>query len=102
MRRELTNYEDATSSMQKTEIAKKLEEYADKYGLFVHGFMLNISGHDQSNPVRANKALVAYNQFMAALNEGNVNQAREILSANESLIGGVQLPGPGSTTRVGR
>lgn len=74
MRRELTNYEDATSSMQKSEIAGRLEGLNDNYGLFVSGFLLNISGHDESNPVRANKALVAYNQFMAALNEGNVSR----------------------------
>lgn len=103
MRRELTNYENASSPMNKNEIAEKLEEVTDKYGLFVHAFLLNISGHDNSDPVRANKALVAYNQFMAALNEGNVNKAREILDANENLIGEVNLgPGIGSTTSIGR
>lgn len=86
MRRELTKYDEAQTPMQKEECARKLEELNDKYGLFVSGFLLNISGHDESNPVRANKALVAYNQFMAALNEGNVSRAREILDANRDLI----------------
>lgn len=103
MRRELTNYENACTPMSKNEIANKLEELTDKYGLFIHAFMLNISGHDNSDPVRANKALVAFNQFMAALNEGNINKAREILDANESLIGKVNLgPGIGGTTGIGR
>lgn len=103
MRRELTNYENASTPMSKNEIANKLEELTDKYGLFIHAFMLNISGHDNSDPVRANKALVAFNQFMAALNEGNINKAREILDANESLIGKVNLgPGIGGTTGIGR
>ena len=100
MRRELTKYDDATSPMQKNECAKKLEELNDNYGLFVSGFLLNISGHDDSDPVRANKALVAYNQFMAALNEGNVSRAREILDANRDLINGrisTTYPGPGTT-----
>jgi hypothetical protein len=87
MRRELTKYEDATTPMQRNESAKKLEDLNDNYGLFISGFLLNISGHDESNPVRANKALVAYNQFMAALNEGNFSRAREILDANRNLIG---------------
>lgn len=101
MRRELTNYENANATpMERNEIAKRLEELSDKYGLFVHGFLLNISGHDDSDPVRANKALVAFNQFMAALNESNVSKAREILSANESLIGSVPLS-PSWTTRIG-
>lgn len=101
MRRELTNYENANATpMERNEIAKRLEELSDKYGLFVHGFLLNISGHDDSDPVRANKALVAFNQFMAALNEGNVSKAREILSANENLIGSVPLS-PSWTTRIG-
>ena len=103
MRRELTNYENACTPMSKNEIANKLEELTDKYGLFIHAFMLNISGHDNSDPVRANKALVAFNQFMAALNEGNINKARDILDANESLIGKVNLgPGIGGTTGIGR
>ena len=101
MRRELTNYETATTPMAKNAIADKLEELTDKYGLFVHAFLLNISGHDDSDPVRANKALVAYNQFMAALNEGNVQKAREILDANENLIGKVRISGVGSTTGIG-
>jgi hypothetical protein len=70
--------------------------------LFTHGFLLNIAGHDDSDPVRANKALVAFNQFMAALNEGNVQRARDILSANEHLIGNINLPTTGGTTGIGR
>lgn len=103
MRRELTNYENACTPMSKNEIANELEELTDKYGLFVHAFLLNISGHDKSDPVRANKALVAFNQFMAALNEGNINKARDILDANENLIGKINLgPGIGGTTGIGR
>ena len=102
MRRELTNYEDATNSMQKNEIAGRLGELNDNYGLFVTGFLLNISGHDDSNPVRANKALVAYNQFMAALNEGNVSRARDILDANQNLIGSDTVISVSSTTGIGR
>lgn len=101
MLRELTNYENATSPMQKNEISNKLEALNDHYGLFTHAFLLNISGHDSSDPVRANKALVAYNQFMAALNEGNVQKARDILEANENLIGEVKLPTGGGTTGLG-
>lgn len=101
MRRELTNYENATSPMQKNEISNKLEALNDHYGLFTHAFLLNISGHDSSDPVRANKALVAYNQFMTALNEGNVQKARDILEANENLIGEVKLPTGGGTTGLG-
>lgn len=102
MRRELTKYEDATTPMQKNECASKLEELNDKYGLFVSGFLLNISGHDESNPVRANKALVAYNQFMAALNEGNVSRARDILDANQDLIGHDTVISVSSTTGIGQ
>lgn len=102
LRRELTKYEDASSPMQKNECAQKLEEIIDKYGLFVSGFLLNISGHDDSNPVRANKALVAYNQFMAALNEGNVSRARDILDANRDLIGSNTVISAASTTGIGQ
>ncbi len=101
MRREITKYEDATNPMQKNEIANKLEEMNDQYGLFVHAFLLNISGHDNSDPVRANKALVAYNQFMGALNEGNIQKARDILEANGNLIGSVRIPTGGGSTGLG-
>ena len=101
MRRELTKYEDASSPMEKNEIANKLEELSDNYSLFISGFLLNISGHDESDPVRANKALVAYNQFMAALNEGNVQKARDILDANSNLIGSASLPTGVQTTGLG-
>ena len=100
MRRELTKYEDATTPMQKNESASKLEELNDNYGLFISGFLLNISGHDDSDPVRANKALVAYNQFMAALNEGNVSRARDILDANQNLIGPGTVISGGFTTAI--
>lgn len=100
MRRELTKYEDATTPMQKNECASKLEELNDNYGLFVSGFLLNISGHDESNPVRANKALVAYNQFMAALNEGNVSRANEILDANTDLMGSLPKGFGGDSTDI--
>ncbi|MES5167728.1 hypothetical protein ABVC73_04180 [Prevotella melaninogenica] len=45
--------------------------------------------------------MVAFNQFMAALNEGNVQRARDILSANEHLIGNINLPATGATTGIG-
>lgn len=99
MRREIINYEDATTSMQKNEIAGRLGELNDRYGLFVSGFLLNICGHDESNPVKANKALVAYNQFMATLNEENISRARDILDANSDLIRNIDIS-VGSTTSI--
>lgn len=101
MRRELDRYKNASSPMEKNDAVNKLDDLTEKYGLFTHGFMLNIAGHDQDDPVRANKALVAFNQFMAALNEGNVQRARDILSANEHLIGNINLPATGATTGIG-
>lgn len=38
---------------------------------------------------------------MAALNEGNVQKARDILEANENLIGEVRLSTGGGTTGLG-
>lgn len=97
MRRELDRYKNASSPMEKNDAVNKLDDLTEKYGLFTHGFMLNIAGHNQDDPVRANKALVAFNQFMAALNSGNVQRARDILSANEHLIGDVDFGTGGST-----
>jgi len=97
MRRELERAKNASSPVEKNDAVNKLDELTEKYGLFTHGFLLNIAGHDPSDPVRANKALVAFNQFMAALNEGNVQRARDILSANEHLIDRINIPGiPGT------
>jgi molecular chaperone DnaK len=100
MRRELDRAQKATSPIEKNDAVKKLDDLTEKYSLFTHGFLLNIAGHDSADPVRANKALVAFNQFMAALNEGNVQRARDILSANESLIGSISLPTTGSSTHI--
>ena len=104
MRRELTNFENATSPLQKSEISERLRELDDNYGLFIRGFLLNLSGHDNSNPVRANKALTAYNNFLAALNESNVQRARDILDANRDLIGkDTRIPTiPGGTGDLGK
>ena len=101
MRYELTRYEKSSSSIEKNDAVQKLDELTSKYGLFTSGFLLNIAGHDDTDPIRANKALVAFNQFMAALNEGNVQHARDILSANEHLIGTIKLPTTGGTTGIG-
>ena len=102
MRSELARYQNASSPMERNDALSKLDDLTEKYGLFTHGFLLNIAGHDDSDPVRANKALVAFNQFMAALNEGNVQRARDILSANEHLIGNINLPTTGSSTGIGK
>lgn len=100
MRAQLQRAQQATTPMEKNAAVHELSELTEKYGLFTHGFILNIVGHDDSDPVKANQALVAFNQFMAALNEGNVQRAREILDANEHLIegSGVSL---GGTTGIG-
>jgi hypothetical protein len=98
----LIRFKEATSPMEKNDSLNKLDNLTEKYGLFTHGFLLNIAGHDESDPVRANKALVAFNQFMAALNEGNIQRARDILSANEHLIGNINLPTTGSSTGIGK
>ena len=100
--RELERAKNASSPMERNDAANKLNELTEKYGLFTHGFMLNIAGHDQDDPVRANKALVAFNQFMAALNEGNVQRARDILSANEHLIGNINISTGGNSTDVSK
>jgi len=101
MRNELERAEKASTPMERNDAVNKLDDLTEKYGLFTHGFLLNIAGHDQEDPVRANKALVAFNQFMAALNEGNVQRARDILSANESLIGKVNIKRPGGGEGIG-
>jgi molecular chaperone DnaK len=100
MRAQLQRAQQATTPMEKNAAVHELSELTEKFGLFTHGFILNIVGHDDSDPVKANQALVAFNQFMAALNEGNVQRAREILDANEHLIegSGVSL---GGTTGIG-
>lgn len=54
--------------------------------MFTHGFLLNLVGNNDPDPVRANKAQTAFNRFMEALNEGNIQSARDILSANEDLM----------------
>lgn len=100
MRAQLQRAQQATTPMEKNAAVHELSELTEKYGLFTHGFILNIVGHDDSDPVKANQALVAFNQFMAALNEGNVQRARDILDANEHLIAGISLPTTASTTDI--
>lgn len=101
MRHEITRFQNSSSSVEQNDAVQKLDDLTSKYGLFTHGFLLNIAGHNNTDPVRANKALVAFTQFMAALNEGNVQRARDILSANEHLIVKVNIPTTGGTTRIG-
>ena len=86
MRAELTKVETPATPMAKNEALEKLKKLTDQYSLFIHGFLFNIVGHNSSDPNKANQALVVYNKFMAALNEHNVEQARNILSANENLL----------------
>lgn len=101
LRSELEKYKNETNPLIKNGITNKLSEINEKYGLFIDGFLLNISAQDKDDPVNANKALVAYNQFMAALNDGDVQRAREILSANDHLIKTNSLPEGISTIGLG-
>jgi len=86
LRREVERAKNASSPMERKDSAKKLNELTEKYGLFTHGFLLNLVGNNDPDPVRANKAQTVFNQFMEALNEGNIQSARDILSANEDLM----------------
>ena len=102
MRHEISRYKNSTSSIEKNDAAEKLDDLTSKYGLFIDGFLLNIAGHDDSDPVLSNKALVAFNQFMAALNEGNYQRARDIVAANEHLTEHIGIkPAGGTTTGIG-
>lgn len=102
MHSELAKVESAATPMAKNEALGKLEELTEKYSLFTHGFLFNIAGHSSDNPVNANKALVVFNQFMAALNAGDVDKARDLLSANESLLEGLKPDAlTGGTTGIG-
>ncbi len=101
LRTELEKYKNETNPLIKNDIIDKISKINEEYGLFVHGFLLNISAQDKDDPVNANKALVAYNQFMAALNDGDVQRAREILSANDHLIKTNSLPVGISTIGLG-
>ncbi len=86
MCRELERAKNASSPMERNDVANKLNELTEKYGLFTHGFLLNLVGHNDPDSVRASKAQTVFNQFMDALNEGNIQSARDILSANEDLM----------------
>lgn len=103
MRAEISRFENSSSSVEKNDAIQKLDDLISDYGLLSDGYLLNIAGHsDKVDPVSQNKALVAFNQFMAALNEGNVQRAREILSANNYLIGKMSIKRTGGdSTGIG-
>lgn len=102
MRAEISRYKNSSSSVEKNDAIKKLDSLTSDYSLYTYGFLLNIAAHsDKVDPVSQNKALVAFNQFMAALNEGNYQRARDILSANEHLISKMNIPTSGSSTGIG-
>ena len=101
MRELISKIKDSSSSIEKNDSLSKLDELNEKYGLFTHGYMFNIIGHDNDDPVRANKALVVFNQFMAALNNDEVEKARDILSTNSNLLEGRNIGFGGSTTHIG-
>lgn len=85
LRREVERAKNASSPIEKKDAANKLNELTEKYGLFTHGFLLKLVGHEDPDPVRASKAQTVFNQFIDALNDGNIQSARDILSANEDL-----------------
>lgn len=101
MRKKVDEAKNATSQAQKSAALAELEKLTEKYGLLTSGFLFNLVGHNQDDPVRANKALVVFNQFMAALNEHNIPKAREILDANDHLLDGTNIPSFGGTTGIG-
>ena len=86
LRREVECAKNASFPMERNDAVNKLNELTEKYGLLTHGFLLNLVGHNDPDPVRANKAQTVFNQFMDALNEENIQRARDILSANEDLM----------------
>ena len=102
MKREMARIENSTSPIERSDAIEKLGKLDDDYGLFTHGFLLNISAdvNSSKDPVTANRARTAFNQFMAAVNEGNYQRARDILSANEALIDKIRIEGPGSSDGI--
>lgn len=85
--REISRIENSSSPIDKNDAAQKLDDLINSYSLLSNGYLLNIVGHsDVVDPVSRKKALEAFNQFMAALEDGNVQKARNILSLAENLL----------------
>lgn len=102
MRREISRIENSTSPIEKNDALQKLDDLINPYYLLSDGYLLNIVGHsDKVDPITRNKALVAFNQFMAALNEGNFQRARDIHDANSSLVGNIRITSSGGSTGLG-
>lgn len=91
----LVRQANASTPDQRALISSQLEETVGHYSLLWQGFIFNIIGNDASDPVRANKAMSVYNQFMAALNCHDVARAQEIVNANSGLLrqGGIKIEG---------
>ena len=102
MRREISRIENSTSPIEKNDAIEKLDGLISNYVLYTNGYLLNIAGHsDKVDPVSQNKALVAFNQFMAALNAGNVERARDIFNSNDHLIEKMHITPTGGSTGIG-
>ena len=98
--RQADRLQHASSPAEKKAAMDGLTSLVEKYGLFIHGFLLNIAGHSSDDPARANQAVAAYRQFKSALEEGNIARARDILDSNEHLIAGLSLPSSAVTTEI--
>ena len=98
--RQADRLQHASSPAEKKAAMDGLTSLVEKYGLFIHGFLLNIAGHSSDDPARANQAVAAYSQFKSALEEGNIARARDILDSNEHLIAGISLPSSAVTTEI--
>lgn len=64
----------------------ELEKEVNRYGLLIDGYFFNIIAHNSDDPQKAQRAAVAYDQFMAAVQSNEGQRARNIVNANVDLF----------------
>lgn len=90
MRENLFKLKNSNDNFEKDSIRQELERTTNKYSLLIHVFMFKLIGDNSINPQVAGRAVCVYDEMVAALDNHNIGEVKELIRNNEDLLEEIQ------------
>jgi molecular chaperone DnaK len=93
MRDGLFKLKNSTDNFEKESIQQQLENTANQYSLLINVFFFKIVGDNSNNPQTAGRAVCVYDEMVAALDNHNIGEVRELIRSNQDLLEALKSEG---------
>lgn len=93
MRDGLFKLKNSTDNFEKESIQQQLENTANQYSLLINVFFFKMVGDNSNNPQTAGRAVCVYDEMVAALDNHNIGEVRELIRSNQDLLEALKSEG---------